>query len=284
MGRRQDRSKRMFALLLVLFGIYAGLRAYIRSRHTGNNEATIRTAIDNGVEKAKRQKPLSGEEEALLRIQLALVDYIANFGSPPDTLSLLIPRYFDALPSNPRTGKPFTYQKTGTFYSLNIDSTDPKLAIKTQSPTNQGQQTAGAEILSGDTIDLSKVEFINPNTMELEDFVYDPTGKRDPFEPFDFSRRLDEEGKTPLERYELGQLRLTAVLGDTGGSPRAIVEDESGRGYTVGTGAKIGKSGGTIVSIEKDRIKILETKVDFAGQETQNIKEMKLYKGGSSSR
>ncbi len=42
-------------------------------------------------------------------------------------------------------------------------------------------------------------------------------------------------------------------------------------------GTKICTNHGVVVSIERDRVKILETNVDFAGNETQNVEEMKLY-------
>ena len=43
--------------------------------------------------------------------------------------------------------------------------------------------------------------------------VYDPTGRRDPFRPPRVNQtNLLGEARTPLQRYDLGQLRLVAVI------------------------------------------------------------------------
>ena len=90
--------------------------------------------------------------------------------------------------------------------------------------------------------DLSSGDFINPNTMAPDTFVYNPAGKRDPFKQFDFSARpQNPNAGTPLERYSLGQLRLTAVIIDPKTcAPTALVEDSMGKGYPIKIGAKIG--------------------------------------------
>jgi type IV pilus assembly protein PilP len=96
-------------------------------------------------------------------------------------------------------------------------------------------------------------------------FVYNAAGKRDPFRPFDFSPKdAERDDLSPLERYEIGQLKLTAVL-DGFEEPTAIVENAAGRGFTVRRGTKIGPHGGTITEVLKDKLLIVETTTDFAG-------------------
>ena len=92
--------------------------------------------------------------------------------------------------------------------------------------------------------------------MAPDTFVYNPAGKRDPFKQFDFSARpQNPNAGTPLERYSLGQLRLTAVIIDPKtGAPTALVEDSTGKGYPIKIGAKIGDQGGSVVAIEADQI------------------------------
>ena len=59
-----------------------------------------------------------------------------------------------------------------------------------------------------------------------------------------------------------------------------MVEDATGRGYTVRIGTKIGNNGGKIVSIEEDRINVVETTVDFTGEVHKNPVVMNLQTGG----
>ena len=64
------------------------------------------------------------------------------------------------------------------------------------------------------------------------DAPYDPLGRRDPFRPPRVGAAPGAEGRTPLQRYDVGQLRLVAVIYDTR-DPRAVVEDDQGLGYIV---------------------------------------------------
>lgn len=105
-----------------------------------------------------------------------------------------------------------------------------------------------------------------PDSSDSGTLAYDSSGKRDPFRPFDFApKQPSDESLTPLERYELGQLKLTAVL-DGFDEPTAIVENAAGKGFTVKRGTKIGPNGGTIVEILKDRLLIDQSVTDFTGE------------------
>lgn len=105
-------------------------------------------------------------------------------------------------------------------------------------------------------------------------FIYDSTGKRDPFRPFDFSPKESErDDLTPLERYDIGQLKLTAVL-DGFDEPTAVVENAAGRGFTVRRGAKIGPNGGVITEVLKDKLVIVETTTDYTGETKSRTVEL----------
>ena len=96
--------------------------------------------------------------------------------------------------------------------------------------------------------------------------AYDPTGKRDPFRPFDVSPDLESNSeKTPLERYDASQWFLTAVI-DSAEGPTAMLEDPAGHGYSVKKGSTMGLRGGQVVEITSDRVAVLETEVDFTGE------------------
>ena len=108
------------------------------------------------------------------------------------------------------------------------------------------------------------------------DVPYDPTGRRDPFRPPRVGAAPHTgERRTPLQRYEIGQLHLVAIIYDTL-EPRAVVEDEQGLGYIVKAGTPIGPSGGVVRAIERGRVLITEQSVDYYGEQRLNEVTMEL--------
>ena len=98
------------------------------------------------------------------------------------------------------------------------------------------------------------------------DAVYDPAGRRDPFRPPRANQtNLAGEARTPLQRYDLGQLRLVAVIYDAS-APRAVVEDDAGLGYIVKVGTPIGANGGEVKAIERGKMRVEEESIDFYGE------------------
>ncbi len=109
-----------------------------------------------------------------------------------------------------------------------------------------------------------------------EGYVYDESGKRDPFRSLQF---VDEEapkvGFGPLGDYELGQLAVVAVVWDTG-RPRALVTDPGGRSFMVGEGSQIGKNSGRVIHIGDNLVLVKETFVDFDGNQSTKDVEMRI--------
>lgn len=93
---------------------------------------------------------------------------------------------------------------------------------------------------------------------------YDATKHRDPFRPPNLGN-VETAARTPLERYQIGQLKLVGVVWEAG-APRAMVEDSSGLGYIVSAGTPIGSSGGVVRRIEPRRVLIEETVTNFYGE------------------
>ena len=110
-----------------------------------------------------------------------------------------------------------------------------------------------------------------------EDLPYDSAGRRDPFRPprFSIPNQRTGEPRTPLQRYDLGQLRLVAIIYNTR-EPRAVVEDDEGLGYIVHAGTPIGSNGGAVRTIERGRVVIQEDAVDFYGERRVNEVVMEL--------
>jgi type IV pilus assembly protein PilP len=104
------------------------------------------------------------------------------------------------------------------------------------------------------------------------------TGTRDPFRPFTLNVRPKlrrRENLSPLERYELGQLKLVGVIWNAG-EPRAMVEDPAGLGYVVHQGTPIGPSDGTVKSITRNGILIEEFFVDLYGARKRREVSMRV--------
>jgi Tfp pilus assembly protein PilP len=255
--------KKYVGILLVLLLILGGILFY-----QSNEVSTVppKEAIEQGIKQLRASGQIKADQENLLRVQLAVADYIANHFEPPDSLESLIPRYFDTLPVDPKTNKPVHYLKKGSDFELGTIDPD-------SSPSKSDE-----EKVSGVAI-----EYVNPNTVEIEDFVYDPSGKRDPFQPFDFSPKFEiDESLPPLQRYDVSQLRTAAILTDSSGERFAMIEDATGRGYPVRVGHLVGNKNGKVVSIDENQVNVLESITDFTGETKQDLVTIKLDSGGAS--
>jgi Tfp pilus assembly protein PilP len=103
-------------------------------------------------------------------------------------------------------------------------------------------------------------------------------GRRDPFRPFTLNTRASSrprENLSPLERYELSQLRLVGVVWKVK-DPNALVEDTTGLGYIVRVGTPIGTNDGKVKAIKPDEIVIEETYVDLLGAKKQREVNIRL--------
>ena len=107
---------------------------------------------------------------------------------------------------------------------------------------------------------------------------FSTTGKRDPFRPFTLSTRTNSrprESLSPLERYDLGQLRLVGIVWHVK-EPTAMIEDSIGLGYIVKVGTPIGANEGKVKAIKPNEIVIEETYVDLYGAKKKREVNIKL--------
>ncbi len=113
-------------------------------------------------------------------------------------------------------------------------------------------------------------------------------GKVDPFQPLfkeepkpkenpAVQPKKPERPRTPLERLDLGQLRLTAIIFSER-HPRAMVEENSGKGYVLKIGTPIGLERGQVTDIKRDRIVIEYLDTDDFGNSAAKRRELKLQK------
>jgi type IV pilus assembly protein PilP len=116
---------------------------------------------------------------------------------------------------------------------------------------------------------------------------YDPKGKADPFEPLLRDEatpnaaatllRKQREPQTPLEKIDLGQLKLVAIIGAPSGN-LAMVQESSGKGYILKKGTYIGLNSGKIVDIDSDKVLVEEEFEDVYGKTIIQKKEITLPK------
>lgn len=274
MARKRKTTSPLRKVIIISAVLAMAEIGYIVVMTSGQEALTMREAIDKAV---SSRKDVPSERKEQLRVQLAVTDFMANnAGAPPGSLELLIPKYFDQMPVSSVTGKPFMYKVVGTRFYL--ASTEQELN-DAMTPRQRSKDTAVAQPIpvNLDPKNLTAEQQTLLLASLNEDapvYVYDPLGKRDPFRPFDMSPKLPP-GATALERYDIGQLKLTAVL-NIGGEPTANVENAAGKGFLVKKGMKIGLRGGEVVEILQDKLLILETETDFTGQSKTRTIELKL--------
>lgn len=123
----------------------------------------------------------------------------------------------------------------------------------------------------------------------MEKYVYDPKGKPDPFKPLIVEKKETASGKpkpssmeaalesaTPLERMDLGQLKLVAVVWNIP-NPKGMVEDSTGKGYILSIGTPIGKNKGKVTQINSLGIVVTERFEDSMGKFKSRQVTLKLY-------
>ncbi|MEW5735465.1 MAG: pilus assembly protein PilP [Thermodesulfobacteriota bacterium] len=162
---------------------------------------------------------------------------------------------------------------------------------------------AGAEMPPGESLGIAggpATGAVPPSGLDLTiAYSYNPAGKVDPFAPLVPDAQPDTSAtgmagpkgsgkvrptgpprlKTPTEKFDISQFRLTAVIRRPDlGTAIGMVEDPSGKGYKVEKGTYIGKDGGQITEILSDRLVVEEEKEDLMGNLTTRTQELKIEK------
>ncbi|RJQ51259.1 MAG: hypothetical protein C4530_20320 [Desulfobacteraceae bacterium] len=116
--------------------------------------------------------------------------------------------------------------------------------------------------------------------------LYSPEGKIDPFAPLireknEVSVEKREKNKripqTPLEKMDLSQVKLTAIIVAPNGN-KALVEEAGGKGYIVSKGTYIGLHSGVVTEISKNCVTVEEELEDIFGKIKRESKELTLQK------
>lgn len=119
------------------------------------------------------------------------------------------------------------------------------------------------------------------------DYIYDPTGKKDPFKPYKAPRiRGDNRPSAPSDPLlvlDVNQLKLVAVLWNIP-KPRAVVKDQQGKSYLLFKNMRIGRNEGVVVDIREGEIVIVEKFDDGFGNTVREarILEMQIPQPGNT--
>ncbi len=131
------------------------------------------------------------------------------------------------------------------------------------------------------TDDTDKDTLVQPEKGLSEGYVYDPTGKTDPFKSFIAEQESVEEKKkrkpkTYLETLDLSQLDLIAIIISQKGN-WAMVRDSKGIGHVIRKGTPIGVNEGVVYEIKEKELIVREKRKDFrTGQVTDKDVAKKL--------
>lgn len=234
--------------------------AFLGYFSAGNQPKEFRDVMTDQVNSNPNIAP---EERSKVKVHLAIQDFRSKNNRFPNDLSELVPEYFEAIPIDPETAEPFKYTVDDVRYVLGEQ--EEKTVLANNDPSALKNTSEGRHPV---------LEISIENDPEEEQFVYDPTGKRDPFQAFDFSpKKPAKGGDTPLEQFGYDELKFAAML-EGFGKPKALVETPEGKGYTVSVGTRIGQYAGEIVEIFPDRLVILETTTEFTGEKKTRTVEM----------
>jgi type IV pilus assembly protein PilP len=105
-----------------------------------------------------------------------------------------------------------------------------------------------------------------------------PQITRDPFRPMSLRTKTPpraRENLSPLERFELGQLKIVGIIWDLK-EPRALIEDTAGLGYVVKVGTPIGSNDGTVKAIGRSQVIVEEFYEDASGAKRKRDVSMRL--------
>lgn len=114
---------------------------------------------------------------------------------------------------------------------------------------------------------------------KLEEFSYNPTGYRDPFDSLvkvkKVSLEIPEEQLTPLQRVSISDMRLEGVI-LLGKKVVAHVITPDGKAHIVTVGTPMGRNRGKIKRILSDRVIVEEQFEDYMGNRIKQETVLKL--------
>ncbi|MBI5328743.1 MAG: pilus assembly protein PilP [Deltaproteobacteria bacterium] len=143
----------------------------------------------------------------------------------------------------------------------------------TQPQPNVAQQVKKEAAKPADTMPL-----VVENKEDKKEEAAGEVKQRNPFKPF-ITKTTEKVSvvvpKTPLQKHELDQFKLIAIMWDMNGSI-AMIEAPDGKGYSIKKGYLVGNRDGRVKRIDKDKIVVEEKFIEASGETTINEFEIKL--------
>lgn len=118
--------------------------------------------------------------------------------------------------------------------------------------------------------------------VEKEIYVYDPSGRRDPFMSLAQvmkTKPVRKKGVSPVENFDIDEIKLIAIAWDSQQYYAMITLPDS-KSYTVRKDMSLGLYGGKVVEITRDSVLIREQMKDYKGQSKTKDTILKLRKEG----
>ena len=177
---------------------------------------------------------------------------------------------------------------------MNLDGNPPKIKNPVRSNSHLKKHAlkpkSDISIITNSTLN-KELAVTRSHAITNDRPLYDPSEKTDPFQPL-FKEKPEKKtgklvpvdtggkNKTILEGIDLSQLKLTGIILSQNGN-KGLVEETSGRGHILAIGTKIGKNGGKVSIIFKDKVIIEEKMKNFYGKIFIEKKELKLFKNST---
>lgn len=153
----------------------------------------------------------------------------------------------------------------------------PATTAKTAAPTTEKSDSVSSNTNVNKDLDKDKDKTVPQSavgtagtaavapapTSFLEKFEYSLENRRDPFAPYVLDgmtvarRMVNLDPKTPLEKYELEELKLSAILWNVT-KPKAMVRDPQGASHIVLPNQRIGRNNGYVAAIREGEIVVVE--------------------------
>jgi type IV pilus assembly protein PilP len=159
----------------------------------------------------------------------------------------------------------------GVLFSLTACDDTPPKKKRTVQPRAVTKKT------SVPVLDNAEVEESSKQPV----FRYVTNDRRDPFTSLMVVReplQTDAEPKTPLQKFGVKELRLTAIVSGMG-QTRAMVIAPDKKAYILTVGIKVGRNQGYVKEITTDEVVVEEQFRDFSGGVRTEVKRITLSRG-----
>lgn len=156
---------------------------------------------------------------------------------------------------------------------------NPSAAATPAQPVNQVPPTLPNSTDQIPPMDSGSVPLI-PQFAADDQYHYDPTGRRDPFQPYRKFRPTPStvkiDSSDPLQRWDLARFSIVAIMWEVR-NPRAMIKDPEDKTYLIQKSTKIGRNGGQVIAIREGEVVVVES-IETEGVVTKEVKILELKK------